>query len=92
MIEEACRLLGLPLPPLQTLEEAGLSPMAPAFYAENRRVANGKAKRRAGLAAALPDLSRRVARAAHSASRPLSATTSPTIASTAPPAASADQR
>ena len=43
--EHACRLLGLPLPPLQTLDEAGLSPMARAFYAENRRVANGKAKR-----------------------------------------------
>ncbi|MGE3693196.1 MAG: SDR family NAD(P)-dependent oxidoreductase [Novosphingobium sp.] len=45
VIEEACRLLGLPLPPLLTLEEAALSPMARAFYAENRRVANGKAKR-----------------------------------------------
>lgn len=45
VIEEACRLLGLPPPPLLTLEEAKLSPMARAFYAENRRVANGKAKR-----------------------------------------------
>ena len=45
VVEEACRLLGLPPPPLQTLEQAGLSPMARAFYAENRRVANGKAKR-----------------------------------------------
>ena len=45
VIEHACRLLGLPLPPLQTLDEAGLSPMARGFYAENRRVANGKAKR-----------------------------------------------
>ncbi len=45
VIEEACRLLGLPLPPLQTLEQANLSPMARAFYAENRRVANGKARR-----------------------------------------------
>ncbi len=45
VIEHACRLLGLPLPPLQTLEEANLTPMALAFYAENRRVANGKAKR-----------------------------------------------
>ena len=45
VIEEACRLLGLAPPPLQTLEQAGLSPMARAFYAENRRVANGKAKR-----------------------------------------------
>lgn len=45
VIEEACRLLGLAPPPLQTLDEAGLSPMARGFYAENRRVANGKAKR-----------------------------------------------
>jgi nucleoside-diphosphate-sugar epimerase len=45
VIEHACRLLGLPLPPLQSLDEAGLSPMARAFYAENRRVANGKARR-----------------------------------------------
>lgn len=43
--EHACRLLGLPLPPLETLEEANLSEMARGFYAENRRVANGKAKR-----------------------------------------------
>ncbi len=45
VIEEACALLGLPFPPLQTLEAANLSPMARGFYAENRRVANGKAKR-----------------------------------------------
>lgn len=48
VIEHACRLSGLPLPPLQSLEEARLSPMARAFYAENRRVANGKAKRLLG--------------------------------------------
>ena len=45
VIEEACRLLGTAPPPLQTLEEADLSPMARGFYAENRRVANIKAKR-----------------------------------------------
>lgn len=45
VIEEACHLLGIAPPPLQSLDEAGLSPMARAFYAENRRVANGKAKR-----------------------------------------------
>ena len=45
VIEEASRLLGLAPPPLETIEEAQLSPMARAFYAENRRVANGKAKR-----------------------------------------------
>jgi nucleoside-diphosphate-sugar epimerase len=64
VIEHACDLLGLPHPPLQTMDAANLSPMARAFYAENRRVANGKAKRllgwqplhsdfRAGLAACL---------------------------------------
>lgn len=45
VIEEACRLAGVPPPPLQSLDEAGLSPAARAFYAENRRVANGKARR-----------------------------------------------
>lgn len=45
VIEEACRLLGVASPPLQSLEEAGLSAPARAFYAENRRVANGKARR-----------------------------------------------
>jgi nucleoside-diphosphate-sugar epimerase len=43
--EHACRLLGLPFPPLESLEEANLSEMARGFYMENRRVANGKAKR-----------------------------------------------
>jgi nucleoside-diphosphate-sugar epimerase len=45
VIEEACRLLGVEPPPLVPLDDAALSPMARAFYAENRRVANGKAKR-----------------------------------------------
>ncbi len=58
VIEEACRLLGVEPPPLLTLEEADLSPMARGFYAENRRVANGKAKRVSGMAARLSDLSR----------------------------------
>lgn len=48
VIEEACRLAGRAPPPMQTLDEAGLSPMARAFYAENRRVANGKARRELG--------------------------------------------
>ncbi len=43
--EYACQLLGLEPPPMQTLEEAKLSEMARGFYSENRRVANGKAKR-----------------------------------------------
>ncbi len=44
-IEEACRLLGIAPPPLIKLEQAGLSETARAFYSENRRVANGKARR-----------------------------------------------
>ncbi|MEO1731175.1 MAG: SDR family NAD(P)-dependent oxidoreductase [Pseudomonadota bacterium] len=43
--QHACQLLGIEPPPLETLEEANLSEMARGFYAENRRVANGKAKR-----------------------------------------------
>lgn len=43
--EYACQLLGLEPPPMETLEEANLSEMARGFYMENRRVANGKAKR-----------------------------------------------
>lgn len=48
LVEWGCAMLGAPLPPLQSLDEAGLSPAARAFYAENRRVANGKAKRLLG--------------------------------------------
>ncbi len=55
VIEEACRLLGLAPPPLQTMAEADLSPMARGFYAENRRVANGKAKRVLGWQPQFPD-------------------------------------
>ncbi|QUL37432.1 NAD-dependent epimerase/dehydratase family protein [Erythrobacter sp. JK5] len=43
--EQACRLLGVDPPPLETLEDANLSDMALGFYMENRRVANGKARR-----------------------------------------------
>ena len=50
VIEYACDLLGRPWPPLVALDQAGLSPMARAFYAENRRIANGKAKRLLGWA------------------------------------------
>ena len=48
VIEEACRLIGVQPPPLRPIEDAELSPMARGFYAENRRVANGKAKRLLG--------------------------------------------
>jgi len=54
VVEEACRLLDVEPPPLQSLDEAGLSPQAKAFYAENRRIANGKAKRVLGWRPAFP--------------------------------------
>ncbi len=55
VIAHACALLGLPLPPLQTLAEAQLGPMARDFYSENRRIANHKAKRLLGWSPLYPD-------------------------------------
>ena len=82
VIEYAARLLGVTPPPLVAVES--LSAMSQGFYAENRRVANAKAKRVLGWTPAYPDY-RLVLRA-------LSATTSPAPASSAPPMASGDQR
>ena len=50
VIEYGSRLLGQSPPPLQSLAEAGLSDAALAFYSENRRVSNQKAKRILGWA------------------------------------------
>jgi len=55
IIEYACALLGMKPPPYQTLDTAEISPQARAFYAENRRVANGKAKRLLGWRPRYPD-------------------------------------
>jgi hypothetical protein len=76
VIELACDLMGLPRPPLQKLEEAKLSPMALAFYAENRRVANGKAKRVLGWQPQYPTYVEGL--------RALKATTNPASASAHP--------
>lgn len=45
VVSYAAAMLGIAPPPLQTMDEAGLSDMARAFYGENRRIANGKARR-----------------------------------------------
>lgn len=82
VVAYAAALLGLPPPPLVSLDS--LSPIARGFYAENRRVANGKAKRLLGWAPRYPDY--------RFGLRALSAMTSPVAVSAAPPAASADQR
>ncbi len=82
VIEEACLLLGMEPPPLLTLEDANLSPMARGFYAENRRVANGKAKRVLGWKPRYPDY--------RTGLRALKATTMPTSAIIPPQPASSD--
>ena len=54
----AARLLGLEPAPLQTLEDAQMSPMGRAFYAECRRVANGKMTRDLGYELRYPEFRR----------------------------------
>jgi nucleoside-diphosphate-sugar epimerase len=78
----AASLLRLPSPPLVALD--ALLPAARAFYAENRRVANGKAKRMLGWRPHFPDY--------RFGLRALSAITSPTAVSADPAIASVDQR
>ncbi len=84
VIEEAARLMGIAPPPLVPLDQADLSPMARAFYAENRRVANAKAQRVLGWRPRYPTYREGL--------RALNATTSPTSESAAPPTLNADQR
>lgn len=81
VIEFAAQLLGRAPPPVVSIDS--LSPMARGFYAENRRVANGKARRVLGWRPIFADY--------RAGLRALSAMTSPAIANSAPPAASADQ-
>jgi nucleoside-diphosphate-sugar epimerase len=51
----AARMLGMEPSPLIPLEQATLSPMGRAFYAECRRVANGRMKRQLGYCLKYPD-------------------------------------
>jgi nucleoside-diphosphate-sugar epimerase len=78
----AARLIGISPPPVIPLHN--LSPAARGFYAENRRVANGKAKRVLGWAPRFPDY--------RAGLRALSAMTSPISVSTPPAAVSHVQR
>lgn len=82
VVEYAATLLGLPPPPFVPL--ASLSAMARGFYAENRRVANGKAKRVLGWRPLYPDYRLGL--------RAVSAITSPVAQTSAPAMASGDQR
>ena len=84
VIEKACDLTATPYPSLRTLETAELSREARAFYAENRRVSNEKAKRVLGWTPRYADFT--------SGLRALSAIASPASAKSPPPAAIAVQR
>ena len=84
VIEAACDIAGLDYPPLLSLEAAGLSQEGRAFYSENRRVSNGKAKRLLGWTPRYADFATGL--------RVLSAMTSPAIANAPPPAAIPVQR
>lgn len=55
VVAHAARLLGVEPPALLSLEQASLSASAMAFYDENRRVANGKAKRLLNWSPRFPD-------------------------------------
>src|SRR3546814_18249511 len=54
IVEYGSALLDVAPPHLLSLEQAGLSAQARAFYAENRRVAHGKAKRVLGWSPTYP--------------------------------------
>lgn len=78
----AARLLGREAPPVRPLES--LSPVARAFYAENRRVANARTKRVLGWRPLYPTYREGL--------RALSAISSPTRVNAPPSAAINDQR
>lgn len=51
----ACALAGAATPPLMTLAQARMSPMARSFYRDNRLVRNERIKRELGVRLAYPD-------------------------------------
>lgn len=80
----AAELLGIDPGPELAPDAVELSAASRAFYAENRRVANGRAKRLLGWRPRYPDYRLGL--------RALRASTSPASTSTPPPSASSDQR
>ncbi|HEU0223748.1 MAG TPA: SDR family oxidoreductase [Paracoccaceae bacterium] len=55
VIEEAARLLGLPIPEAVPFEAAEMTEMARSFYAESKRVSNARMKTELGIALRHPD-------------------------------------
>ncbi len=54
VVAYAAELIGAPMPPLLPFESAVLSPMAQSFYAENKRVRNGRLRQELGVELAFP--------------------------------------
>ncbi|MCA0273964.1 MAG: SDR family oxidoreductase [Proteobacteria bacterium] len=55
VLAEAAQLLGLPLPPEVSFDEAEMTPLARSFYAESKRVRNERIKAELGVTLAYPD-------------------------------------
>lgn len=55
VIAHAAELLGLPVPPAVSFEEAEMSPMARSFYADSKRVRNDRIKTELGVRLKYPD-------------------------------------
>mgnify|MGYP001819157646 CR=1 FL=1 len=55
VIAYAAALLGLPIPPEVSFEEADMSPMGRSFYAESKRVRNDRIKDELGIRLLYPD-------------------------------------
>lgn len=54
VIEEAARLIGVPVPPEVPFEQADLGPMAQSFYSESKRVSNDRIKDELGVTLLYP--------------------------------------
>ena len=54
VVAYACELLGVAPPEPVAMEEAGLSAMAKSFYADNKRVRNGRIKTELGVKLTFP--------------------------------------
>lgn len=55
VIEHAAELLGLPIPPAVSFEDAEMTPMARSFYAESKRVKNDRIKDELSIRLRYPD-------------------------------------
>ncbi len=55
VIAHAAELLGLPVPPAEDFETAGMTPMARSFYAESKRVRNNRIKDELGVRLLYPN-------------------------------------